>query len=50
MDDRTAAEVIEGLRSLLEVIDTGRIEANVAQRAYLAGAVDMLVAVSERSH
>ncbi|MGH3536941.1 MAG: helix-turn-helix domain-containing protein [Pseudonocardiaceae bacterium] len=48
MDDRTAAEVIEGLRSLLEVIDTGRIEANVAQRAYLAGAVDMLVAVSER--
>ncbi len=43
------AEVIEGLRVVLDAIDDGRIEANVAQRAYLAGAADTLAAVSERS-
>lgn len=50
VDDRTVPEVIDGLRALLKAIDAGRIEATLAQRAYLAGAVDTLVAVSERSH
>jgi hypothetical protein len=48
VDDRTVTEVIRGLRALVEAIDEGRIEATDAQRAYLAGAVDTLVAVSER--
>lgn len=48
-DDRTVAEVAEGLRALLEAIDAGRIEATDAQRAYLQGAVDSLVVISERS-
>jgi hypothetical protein len=50
VDDRTVAEVAEGVRALLTAIDAGEIEATVAQRAYLAGAVDTLNAVSERSH
>lgn len=48
--DRTVPEVIEGLRSLIAVIDDGRIEATAVERAYLAGAIDTLVAVSIRSH
>lgn len=48
VDDRTVPEVIEGLRSLMGAIDDGRIEATDAQRAYLGGAVDALVVISER--
>jgi hypothetical protein len=43
-------EVISGLRALLAAIDAGRIEATDTQRAYLAGAVDTLTAISERPH
>jgi hypothetical protein len=50
VDDRSVSEVIDGLRSLLGAIDDGRIEATDAQRAYLQGAVDSLVVISERSH
>jgi hypothetical protein len=49
VDDRTVPEVIEGLRALLRAIDAGDIEVTVAQRAYLAGAMDTLTAVSKRS-
>jgi hypothetical protein len=49
VDDRTVPEIIEGLRSLIGAIDDGRIEATDAQRAYLGGAVDALVVISERS-
>jgi hypothetical protein len=48
--DLSVPEVIGGLRALLAAIDAGRIEATDAQRAYLAGAVDTLTAISERSH
>jgi hypothetical protein len=50
VDDKPIPEVIDGLRSLLGAIDGGRIEATDAQRAYLQGAVDSLVVISERSH
>lgn len=50
MDDRSIPEVIEGLRALLRAIDAGTIEATAVSRAYLAGAIDTLQAVSERSH
>jgi hypothetical protein len=50
VDDRTVPEIIEGLRSLIAAVDDGRIEATDAQRSYLQGAVDSLVAISERPH
>jgi hypothetical protein len=50
MADLPMSEVIGGLRALLAAIDAGQIEATDAQRAYLAGAVDTLTAISERSH
>ena len=49
VDDRTVEEVIQGLRSLLEAIEAGRVEASVAQHAYLSSAVDTLNAISKRS-
>lgn len=50
VDDRSVPEVIEGLRSLVAAVDDGWIEATDAQRAYLQGAVDSLVVISERPH
>jgi hypothetical protein len=48
VDDKPIPEIIEGLQSLLGAIDGDRIEGTDAQRAYLQGAVDSLVAMSER--
>lgn len=48
-EDKTVAEVIQGLLALLGAIDAGRVEANAVQRAYLAGAVDTLNVISKRS-
>lgn len=49
IDDCSIEEIIQGLRSLLEAIDAGRVAATAVQRAYLSGAVDTLTAVSNRS-
>ena len=46
VDDKTVAEVIEGLRALLAAIDAGKVAASEAQRAYLAGAADALDAIA----
>lgn len=48
VDDRSIEEIIQGLRSLLEAIDAGRVVLTAVQRAYLSGAVDTLAAVSNR--
>jgi len=46
VDDKTVAEVIEGLRALLAAIDAGEVAASEVQRAYLAGAADTLDAIT----
>lgn len=48
VDDRTVAEVAVSMRKLLAAIDAGDVAAGEQQRAYLAGAVDMLDQLAKR--